>query len=98
MSVWAYVLGFIQLRLLVTVLVSLLNGVLFFLVGSLWGARASWRGFALGTLAALLLISAGLGGRAAFNPPGDPRELWLSDPVTADVYELRETLRDEPAR
>ncbi len=96
--VFAYVLGFIQLRLLVTVLVSLLNGVLFFLVGSLWGARAAWRGFALGTLAALLLVSAGLGGQAAFNRVGDPRELWLTDPVTADVYELRETLREMSLR
>ena len=96
--VWAYVLGFIQLRLLVTVLVSLLNGVLFFLVGSLWGARAAWRGFALGTLAVLLLVGAGLGGRAAFSRVGDPRELWLTDPVTADVYELRETLREMSLR
>lgn len=95
---WAYVLGFIQLRLLVTVLVSLLNGVLFFLVGSLWGARAAWRGFALGTLVALLLISAGLGGQAALNRVGDPRELWMSDPVTTDVYELRETLREMSLR
>ncbi|MEP0762400.1 MAG: hypothetical protein HRF48_06635, partial [Chloroflexota bacterium] len=95
---WAYVLGFIQLRLLVTVLVSLLNGVLFFLVGSLWGARAAWRGFALGTLAALLLISAGLGGQAALNRVGDPRELWVSDPVTTDVYELRDTLREMSLR
>jgi len=95
---WAYVLGFIQLRLLVTVLVSLLNGVLFFLVGSLWGARAAWRGFALGTLAVLLLIGAGVGGQTALTRMGDPRELWVSDPVTADVYEMRETLREMSLR
>jgi hypothetical protein len=91
--VYAYVLGFIQLRLLITVLVTLLNGVLYFLVGSLWGARAAWRGLALGTLAALLLFSFGLGGRAAFGPAGDPRRLWVVDPVTDDVFELRDTLR-----
>ncbi len=96
--VYAYVLGFIQLRLLITVLVTLLNGVLFFLVGSLWGARASWRGFALGTLGALVLFSFSLGGRAAFDRPGDPRELWYSDPVTGDLYELRDTLREMSLR
>jgi hypothetical protein len=90
--VYAYVLGFIQLRLLITVLVTLLNGVLYFLVGSLWGARAAWRGLALGTLAAVLLFSLGPGGRAAFGPAGDPRRLWVTDPVTDDVFELRETL------
>ena len=91
--VYAYVLGFIQLRLLITLLVTLLNGVLYFLIGSLWGARAAWRGVALGTLAALLLFSLGLGGRAAFGPAGDPRQLWVVDPVTDDVFELRDTLR-----
>lgn len=91
--VYAYVLGFIQLRLLITLLVTLLNGVLYFLVGSLWGARAAWRGVALGTLAALLLFCLGLGGQTAFGPAGDPRQLWVVDPVTDDVFELRDTLR-----
>ena len=95
---YEYVLGFIQLRLLITLLVTLLNGVLFFLVGSLWGARAAWRGFALGTLAAVILFAAGLGGRAAFGTPGDPREYWYTDPVTDDVYDLRATLREMSLR
>lgn len=90
--VYAYVLGFIQLRLLITALVTLLNGVLYFLIGSLWGARAAWRGVALGTLAALLLFSVGLGGGVAFGPAGDPRQLWVTDPLTDDVFELRQTL------
>ncbi len=93
-----YVLGFIQLRILITILVSLLNGVLFFLVGSLWGARASWRGYALGTLGFLLLFSFSLGGRAAFGTPGDPREYWNRHTPTADVFELRVTLRDMSLR
>ena len=88
-----YILGFIQLRILITILVSLLNGVLFFLVGSLWGARASWRGFALGTLAVALLFSFSLGGRATYGTPGDAREYWNRHVPTADVFELRETLR-----
>ncbi len=92
-TVQDFVLGFMQLRLLITVLVTMLNGVLFFLIGSLWGARAAWRGFALGTLAFALFFSAGLGGREAFGTPaGDPRVFWHADPVTADLHELRETL------
>lgn len=97
-GVWGYVLGFIQLRLLLTALITLLIGVLYFLAGSLWGARTAWRGLALGTLAFLLVFSWGLGGRAAFEPPGDPREYWYLDPVTDDVGELRATLREMSLR
>jgi hypothetical protein len=97
-SVLDYVLGFIQLRILLAVLMTLLNGVLFFLAGSLWGARTAWRGFALGTLGFLLLISFGLGGRAALNPAGDPREYWFLDPVTSDMFEMRDTLQEMSLR
>ena len=96
--VFAYVLYYIQLRTLITVLVTLLNGVLFFLIGSLWGARTASRGMALGTLSALLLVSAGLGGRAAFDTNGDPREFWHTAPVTDDVNELRDTLTEMSLR
>jgi len=96
--VFAFILGNIQLRLLVTVLVLLLNGVLFFLAGSLWGARAAWRGLALGTLAYLLVFGFGLGGRAAFIAYDDPRELWYVDPVTHDMDELRDTLQEMSLR
>jgi hypothetical protein len=93
-----YVLGSIQQRLLVTLLVTLVNGVLFFLVGSLWSARTAWRGFALGTLSALVLFSLGLGGRTALAASGDPRELWYVDPVTNAVHDLRATLREMSLR
>lgn len=96
--VFVFVLGNIQLRLLVTVLVLLLNGVLFFLAGSLWGARTAWRGLALGTLAYLLVFGFGLGGRAAFKTYDDPREWWYLDPVTHDVDELRATLTEMSLR
>ncbi len=96
--VWDYVLGYIQLRVLITVLVTLLNAVLFFLAGSLWGARSAWRGFALGTLAFGLLFGFSLGGRAAFGTPGDPREFWHPDPVTQDYHELRATLHEMSLR
>lgn len=96
--VWDYVLGYMQLRVLITVLVTLLNGVLYFLVGSLWGARVAWRGFALGTLAFVLMFGFSLGGRAAFGTSGDPREYWHADPVTGDLYELRATLHEMSLR
>ena len=97
-SVLDYVLGFIQLRILLAALMTLLNGVFFFLAGSLWGARTAWRGFALGTLGFLLLIGLGLGGRAALNTAGDPREYWFLDPVTDDVFEMRDTLQEMSLR
>lgn len=96
--VFSHILYFIQLRLLIAVMLPLLIGVLFFLVGSIWGARAAWRGLALGTLAYLLAFGWGLGGRAALHVPGDPRELWYPDPVTDDVGELRATLREMSLR
>jgi len=96
--VYDYVLGAIQQRVLVTLLVLLVNGVLFFLAGSLWSARTAWRGFALGTLSALVLIGLGLGGRTALATSGDPRELWYLDPVTDDVRDLRATLREMSLR
>ncbi|MBN2306343.1 MAG: hypothetical protein JXQ72_17805 [Anaerolineae bacterium] len=95
---WAYVLGFIQQGLLMMSLFTVMIGVLFFLVGSLWGARTGARGLALGTLAFTLLFSFGLGGRAAYGIPGDPREYWYLDPVTDDVDELRATLREMSLR
>jgi hypothetical protein len=97
-QVFVTVLGNIQLRVLWVVLIALLIGVVFFLVGSIWGARTSWRGLALGTLAFFLLFSAGLGGRAAFKSWSDPRELWYVNPVTNDVFDLRATLREMSLR
>lgn len=91
-QVFSTTLGFIQLRALLTVLLSLLVGILYFLVGSLWGARTAWRGLALGTLGALLLYGLGLGGHAAFQASDDPRTLWFPNPVTDDVRELENTL------
>lgn len=91
-QVFSTVLGYIQLRALLTVLLSLLVGILYFLIGSLWGARTAWHGVALGTLGALLLFGVGAGGHAALMGTGDPRVLWHTDPVTDDLRELEDTL------
>jgi len=91
--VLASTLGAIQFRLIVNLLIVMLLGVMFFLAGSLWGTRVAVRGFALGTLAVLLLTSFGLGGRAALSQYDDPRELWYRRPVTHGVDEIRATLR-----
>ncbi len=96
--VFDYVLANIQWRLVIMFIVAVLNGVLFMLWASIWGMRVAWRGFALGTLAALWLFSAGLGGRASFSEPGDPREYWYTDAVTTDIYELRTTLHEMSLR
>lgn len=96
--VYAYVLRFIQSRALIVVLLPMLNIVLFFLVGSLWGARVAWRGLALGTLIPLLVFSLGLGGRAALGATGDPRDFWYINPVTSDVRDMRATLREMSLR
>lgn len=97
-GVYAYTLGLMQLRVLVSILIPLLVGVLFFLVGSVWGARVAWRGTALGTFAFLLIFGLGAGGRAAFLHYDDPRELWYPTPATGDIRELRATLREMSLR
>lgn len=96
--VWDYVLGNIQIRSVWVLMFVLVQGVVFFLAGSLWGARAAWRGFALGTLSMCLLFSISLGGRAALLHAGDVREYWYPDPVTDDVFELRASLREMSLR
>ena len=97
-GVYAYTLGLMQLRVLVSILIPLLVGVLFFLVGSVWGARVAWRGTALGTFAVLLVFGLGAAGRAAFLHYDDPRELWYPSPATEDIRELRATLREMSLR
>jgi hypothetical protein len=93
------VLGHIQQHFLFVVLLSLFNGVIFFLAGGIWGPRTAGRGFGLGTLAFALLIGLGLGERAALDiSPGDPREYWDPSPVTRDVFELRATLEEMSLR
>jgi hypothetical protein len=73
--------------------------VLYFLVGSMWGARASWRGLALGTLVFGLLFGFGAGWRGAYLNWDDPRELWYTaGPVSNDAHELHDTLREMSLR
>jgi hypothetical protein len=72
--------------------------VMYFLFGSLWGARSAWRGFALGTLAYFMLISLGWGGRAALLNTSNPREFWYLRPISEDVREMRATLEEMSLR
>ncbi|WP_119067019.1 glycosyltransferase family 39 protein [Aggregatilinea lenta] len=97
-SVYAYVLGLMQQRLVWVILVPLAVAMLFFLVGTVWGARTAWRGTALGTLAFLLIFGVGSAGRAASLHYGDPRELWYPSPATDDIRELQDTLREMSLR
>ncbi|MCD4686285.1 MAG: glycosyltransferase family 39 protein [Anaerolineae bacterium] len=96
--VWDYILGNIQVRTVWAFMFVLVQGVLFFLSGSLWGARAAWRGFALGTLSVFLLFGISLGGRAALLHADDVREYFYADPVTDDVHELRASLQEMSLR
>ncbi|HML22822.1 MAG TPA: hypothetical protein PKD09_14320, partial [Aggregatilinea sp.] len=97
-AVYAYVLGLMQQRVVWMVLIPMAIAMLFFLVGTLWGARSAWRGLALGTFAFLLVYGVGAAGRAAFMHYGDPRELWYPAPATDDMRELRATLREMSLR
>ncbi len=98
MPFYEYTLGFLQLRLVMILLSTMLLAVLFFLVASLWGGRAGWYGFAVGSVAFWLVFSWGLGTREAFTARGDPRMFWFPDPVTDDVHELRVTLDEMSER
>jgi hypothetical protein len=92
------VLGHIQRQILLAAAFLFVPLVLFFIVGTVWGARTAWYGLALGTFGALLLFNAGVGWRAAYIHWGDPREFWYVRPVTDDVGELRATLQEMSLR
>ena len=54
-----------RVRLFFILPAGLLLVITFFLVGSIWGARAAWHGLGVGTLAFLGVFSIGAGWRAA---------------------------------
>jgi hypothetical protein len=70
----------------------LLAVITYFLVGSMWGARASWRGTGIGVLLFLGLYGLGSGWRAAVTNADDPRELWHVQPATRNLNLMMDTL------
>src|SRR5260221_11247149 len=54
--------------------------ITFFLIASMWGTRAAWRGLGIGTLALLCIFSVGTAWRAGVVHARDPREFWQIHP------------------
>ncbi len=67
--------------------------ILFFLVGSLWGSRAAWRGLGFGMLIYFSLYGIGLGWQASVTFADDPRELWQSRDTAANYDAMVNTLK-----
>jgi hypothetical protein len=77
------------LILLMLILLLVFTG---FTAASIWGARATLRGGALGLLAVGLVAMLGTGWQVTHNRADDPRELWHTGAHTQDIFVLRETL------
>jgi len=85
-------------HLLLIGLAILLGGILYFLVGSIWGNRAAGRGFQLGALIFLTAYSLSAGLQAAVTRADDPRELWRVTPVSQTLTMLDEQLTSASLR
>ncbi len=86
------------LRLLLVGMALLLLVILFFLGGSLWGARAAWNGIGLGFVLFLGVYGASSAWGVAVERVDDPRELWHVAPVSRHLGLLRETLAEASYR
>lgn len=80
------------LNLMVMVFLLMLMVIVYFLVGSLWGTRAAWRGLGLGLLGYCMVYGWGLGWQASHTFGDDPRELWNQAPMLEKSNRLVETL------
>jgi hypothetical protein len=80
------------MRTLMILLALLLGVITFFLVGSVWGARAAWRGTGIGLLLFFGLYSFSAGWQAAVSKFDDPRELWHVNPSSRNLNLLVKTL------
>ncbi|MEO8606747.1 MAG: glycosyltransferase family 39 protein [Chloroflexota bacterium] len=79
----------------VWVIISLLFMIIgFFLASSIWGLETTLQGAALALLAFGLVTSLGSGWRAAAVTADNPVELWNRQPVSEDMFLLRQTLQD----
>ncbi len=81
-----------RLRLLFDIPAILLVVITFFLVGSMWGNRAAWRGMGIGVLIFLSIFTFSQGWRAAVVNADDPRELWRVNPAARNLNLLEQTL------
>ncbi len=70
----------------------LLVAITFFLVGSMWGSRAAWRGTGIGLLLFLGIYSLGMGWRAAVLYADDPREFFQAHPAARNLNLMNDTL------
>ncbi|MFQ3534304.1 MAG: hypothetical protein SNJ58_00365 [Aggregatilineales bacterium] len=86
------------MRALMVVLALALSVISFFLVGSLWGARAAWHGTGIGLLMLLGLYSFNAGWQAAVSKFDDPRELWHVNPSSRNLNLLVQTLETASLR
>lgn len=68
--------------------------ITFFLVGSVWGSRAAWRGIGLGFMLYFVVYGVGLGWQASYTYADDARELWQVEPTPRSHENLVETLRE----
>jgi hypothetical protein len=75
-------------RLMLTVLTVALVVILFFLVGSIWGSKAAWRGVGIGVLVFLGMYSWSSGWRASVSGIDDAREPWHVQPVSQVLRRL----------
>lgn len=82
------------LTILITVFLLLLIMIAYFLVGSIWGSRAAWRGLGFGFLLYFSVAGLGLGWQASVTYGDDPRELWQINPATPQHERLIETLEE----
>jgi hypothetical protein len=80
-----------QLFMLIPVVVLIV--IVFFLVGSMWGARASWKGMGISLLLVLGIYSLGTGWRAAVANADDPRELFHPQPAARNLNLMLDTLK-----
>lgn len=73
-------------------IMAILLVVLYFMFASMWGNRAVLQGYGLATFGFMLLMGIGTGWNTAVVNVNNPTEFWYTTGISADAYELRETL------
>jgi hypothetical protein len=72
--------------------------ILFFLIGSIWGARAAWRGLGIGAFIFLSIYGTASGWRASVFSIDDPREPWRPSPTAQNLARLETDLKEVSLR